>query len=46
MNTLHHKQKVKEFMTTKPTLQRVLKGLLHTGEIKVRQKVARKNKHF
>jgi hypothetical protein len=32
MKTLHNKEKLKEFMTTKPKLQKILKGLLHIEE--------------
>jgi predicted RNA-binding protein YlqC (UPF0109 family) len=47
MTTTHNKQKLKEFMTIKPALQKILKGLLHTKEeIRVRQEDARKNKSF
>jgi hypothetical protein len=42
----HNKQKLKEFTTIKPVLQKILKGLLNTEEIILRQKDARKNKHF
>jgi hypothetical protein len=47
MKTFHNKEKLKEFMTTKPPLQKLFKGLLHTEEeIRMRQEMARKNKHF
>jgi hypothetical protein len=43
----HNKQKLKEFMTTKPALQKIHKGPLHTEqEIRVRQEDIRKNKPF
>jgi hypothetical protein len=42
----HNKEKLKEFTTTKPALQKILKGLLHTEEIRVRQEDSEKNKHF
>jgi hypothetical protein len=32
IKTFHNKEKLKEFMTTKPALQKILKGLLHTEE--------------
>jgi hypothetical protein len=32
MKTYHDKEKLKQFMTTKPTLQKILKGTLHTEE--------------
>jgi hypothetical protein len=32
VKTFHDKQKLKQFMTTKPALQRILKGILHTEE--------------
>jgi hypothetical protein len=32
MKTFDNKHKLKEFMTTKPALQKTLKGLLHTEE--------------
>jgi hypothetical protein len=42
-----HKEKLKEFMTTKPALQKILKGFLNTLEkIVLRQEDARKNKSF
>jgi hypothetical protein len=46
MKTFHNKQKLKEFMTTKSAPQKILKGLLHAEEIRVRQKDVRKNKPF
>jgi hypothetical protein len=47
MKTFHNKQKLKEFITIKPALQKIFKGLLHTEkEIRVRQGYVRKNKHF
>jgi hypothetical protein len=27
---IHYKQKLKQYMTTKPTLQKILQGILHT----------------
>jgi hypothetical protein len=44
MKSFHSKDKLKDFMTTKPTLQRILQGLLHTEEATVRQEDSRKNK--
>jgi hypothetical protein len=32
MKSFHDKQKLREFMTTKQALQRILKGILHTEE--------------
>jgi hypothetical protein len=32
VKTFHHKQKLKEFMTSKPALQKILKGIIHTEE--------------
>jgi hypothetical protein len=32
VNNFHNKQKLKEFMTTKPVLQKIIKGLLQTEE--------------
>jgi hypothetical protein len=43
MKTFHNKEKLKEFMTTKPLLQKILEGLLHTEETRVRQEDSRKN---
>jgi hypothetical protein len=41
----HNKEKLKEFATTKPALQKILKGLLHLEEeTRVRQVNSRKNK--
>jgi hypothetical protein len=31
-NTFHDKQNQKQFMTTKPVLQKILKGILYTKE--------------
>jgi hypothetical protein len=42
--TFHNKQNVKEFMTIKAALQKILKGFLHKDEIRVSQENARKNK--
>jgi hypothetical protein len=45
--TFHNKEKLKEFATTKPALQKILKGLLHIEEeTRVRQEDSRKNKPF
>jgi hypothetical protein len=47
IKTFHNQQNLKEFMTTKLSLQKILKGLLHTEEeTRVREEDARKNKHF
>jgi hypothetical protein len=47
LKTFHNNKKLREFMTTKPALQKILKGLLHTDEeIRVRQEDARKNNPF
>jgi hypothetical protein len=47
IKTFHNKEKQKEFGTTKSTLQKILKGLLHIEEeIRVIQEDSRKNKHF
>jgi hypothetical protein len=35
--TVHNKEKLKEFATTKPAQQKILKGLLHIAETRVRQ---------
>jgi hypothetical protein len=32
IKTLHNKQKLKQHMTTKPPLQKILKGILHTED--------------
>jgi hypothetical protein len=32
IKTFHDKQKLKQFMTTKPALQKILKQMLHTEE--------------
>jgi hypothetical protein len=45
IKTFHNKEKPKEFMTTKPTLQKILKVLLHI-ETRVRQEDSRRNKPF
>jgi hypothetical protein len=45
IKTFHNKEKLKEFMTTKPALQKILKGLLHI-ETRVRQEDSRRNKPF
>jgi hypothetical protein len=45
--TFHHKEKLKEFVTTKPALEKILKGLLHIEEeTKARQIDSRNNKPF
>jgi hypothetical protein len=45
--TFHHKEKLKEFVTTKPVLQKLLKGLLYIKEeTRVKQIDSRKNKPF
>jgi hypothetical protein len=41
-----HKQKLKKFTATKPALQKIIEEILHTKEIRVRQKHARKTKPF
>jgi hypothetical protein len=48
MKTLHNEQKLMEFMTTKPALQKILKGLCidTEEEIRISQENARKNKTF
>jgi hypothetical protein len=47
IKTFHNKEKLKEFATTKPALQKILKGLLHIEEeTRVRQEDSRKNKPF
>jgi hypothetical protein len=45
IKTFYNKEKLKEFMTTKPALQKILKGLLHI-ETRVRQEDSRRNKPF
>jgi hypothetical protein len=43
IKTFHNKTKLKEFVSTKPELQRLLKGLLHIEEeTRVRQEDSRK----
>jgi hypothetical protein len=32
IKTFHHKQKLKQYMTTKPALQKILQGILHTED--------------
>jgi hypothetical protein len=39
--TFNNKEKLKEFATTKPALQKILKGLLHIEETRVRQEDSR-----
>jgi Holliday junction resolvase RusA-like endonuclease len=47
IKTFWNKQTIKEFTTTKPALQKILKGFLDTEqEIGVRQDDTRKNKPF
>jgi hypothetical protein len=47
IKTFHNKKKLKEFATTKPALQMVLKGLFHIEEeTRVRQEGSRKDKPF
>jgi hypothetical protein len=47
IKTFYNKEKLKESMTTKPALQKILKGLLYKEEeIRVRQEDTRKNKPF
>jgi hypothetical protein len=46
IKTFHNKEKLKECVT-KPTLQKILKGLLHIEEeTMVRQEDSRRNKSF
>jgi hypothetical protein len=45
IKTFHNQEKLKEFATIKPALQKILKGLLHKEEVTgVRQEDSRKNK--
>jgi hypothetical protein len=44
--TFHNKEKLKEFVTTKPALQKILKGLLHIEENRLIQVDSRNNKPF
>jgi hypothetical protein len=37
IKTFHNKEKLKKFMTTKPALQKILEGLLHTEETRGKQ---------
>jgi hypothetical protein len=47
IRTFHNKEKLMEFVNTKPALQKILKGLLHIEEeTRVRQEDSRKNKPF
>jgi hypothetical protein len=47
IKTFHNKEKLKEFVTTKLALQKILKGLLNIEkETRVRQVDSRKNKPF
>jgi hypothetical protein len=47
IKTFYNKEKLKEFVTTKPALQKILKGLLYVvEETRMRQEDLRKNKHF
>jgi hypothetical protein len=34
IKVFHYKQKLNQYMTTKPPLQKILKGILHTNENK------------
>jgi hypothetical protein len=44
MKTFHNKQKLKEPMTIKPALLKILKGILHTDEeVRLSQENTRKN---
>jgi hypothetical protein len=44
MKTFHNQQKLKEFMTAKPALQKILKGILHRYEgVRLSQENVRKN---
>jgi translation initiation factor RLI1 len=42
----HKKEKLKQSVTTKTALQKILKGFLHTEETRLRQEDSRKNKPF
>jgi hypothetical protein len=44
--TFHNKEKLKEFATTKPALQKILKGLLHIKETRMKQVDSEKNTLF
>jgi hypothetical protein len=47
IKTFQTKEKLKEFVTTKPALQKILKGHLHIEEeTRMRQEDSRKNKPF
>jgi hypothetical protein len=46
IKTFHNKENLKEFATTKPALQKILKRLLHVEKTRLRQKDSRKNKPF
>jgi hypothetical protein len=47
IKTFHNKEKLKEFVTTKPALQKIFKRLLHIEEeARMRQEDSRKNKPF
>jgi hypothetical protein len=47
IKTFHNKENLKKFMTTKPALQKILKGLLHIKEeTREKQEDSRKNKLF
>jgi hypothetical protein len=47
IKTFYNKQELKEFMTTKPALHKILQGLLHIDEqMRARQDDARNNKPF
>jgi hypothetical protein len=43
INVFHNKQKVKQYMTTKPPLQKILKGILHT---EVKRNITRKGREL
>jgi hypothetical protein len=44
MKNFYNGQKLKECMTTKPALQKILKRILHTDKVKLSHENARKNK--
>jgi hypothetical protein len=35
IKVFHNKQKLKQYMTTKPPLQKILQGILHTQKVKL-----------
>jgi hypothetical protein len=43
MKNCHNKQQLKEFMTTKLSLQKIFKGILNTEEVRLSQENARQN---